>query len=87
VPSKPLKAIKAMFPSPSSWRIVRGDVVQVSSTNRVQADILLLAMLLEVLAVQCVLWPLGMYMPTQHGARLNFGRCDKTSRKSQPAWQ
>lgn len=29
MPSKPTKAIKAMFPSPSSWRIVRGDTVQV----------------------------------------------------------
>lgn len=29
MPSKPTKAIKAMFRSPSSWRIVRGDTVQV----------------------------------------------------------
>lgn len=29
MPSKPIKAIKAMFPNPSSWRIVRGDKVQV----------------------------------------------------------
>lgn len=29
MPSKPLKAIKPMFPSSSSWKIVRGDKVQV----------------------------------------------------------
>lgn len=29
MPSKPLKAIKPMFSNPSSWKIVRGDKVQV----------------------------------------------------------
>lgn len=33
VPSKPLKAIKPMFPKASSWRIVRGDLVQVRGGN------------------------------------------------------